>query len=216
MARSDIAIVIPAFNEEKTIYFVVEKSLKYGDVIVINDGSTDRTEYIAKKAGAIVLSNEVPQGYDEALNKGFEFVTKKHYHFVVTIDADGQHNPIYIPKLINKIKLGFDLVIGSRHKKARISEHIFSFYTKLLWNISDPLSGLKAYKLDIYEKLGYFDSYYSIGTEILLFSLKKGYRVCEENILVLPRIGESKFGYSFKANYKILRAFFVSFSKKYN
>ena len=216
MARSDVAILVPAFNEEKSIYSVIKKSLMHGEVIVINDGSTDKTGLIAKKAGAIVLDNKKSEGYDNALNKGFKFVSKKHYEFIVTIDADGQHNPTYIPKLIKKLKLGFDLIIGCRHQKARISEYIFSFYTKLFWNISDPLSGLKAYKLDIYKRLGYFDSYYSIGTELLLFSLKKGFKVYEENITVLPRIGKSKFGSSLKANYKILKALLVSFSKKYN
>lgn len=216
MARSDVAIIIPAFNEEKSIFFVIKKSLKYGDVIVINDGSNDNTKIISESAGAIVLNNKKPGGYDNALNKGFEFVANKNYHFAVTIDADGQHDPLCIPKLLNKIRLGFDLVIGKRQKKARISEHIFSFYTQNFWNISDPLSGLKAYKLEIYHELGYFDSYYSIGTEMLLFSLKSGFKVCEETIEVKPREGKSRFGNLIKANYKILKSFILSFSKKYN
>ena len=100
MERSDLAIIIPAFNEEDTISKIVKESLKFGDVIVINDGSTDKTKLIANNSGAIVLDNAKVQGYDKTINRGFDYAFKKEYLYVVTLDADGQHDPKYIPYLI--------------------------------------------------------------------------------------------------------------------
>ena len=107
-------------------------------------------------------------------------------------------------------------MVGNRNKKARIAEYLFSFYTTLLWNISDPLSGFKAYKIKLCKKIGYFDSYDSIGTEILLFALKNGMKVIEHDIKTKQRKGKSRFGSFFKANFKIIRSLTLSFSKKYN
>ena len=86
----------------------------------------------------------------------------------------------------------------------------------MFWNISDPLSGLKGYKSSVYERLGYFDSYNSIGTELLLFSLKRGFKVTESQINVRQRFGRSRFGTAFKSNLKILNSFLLSFFKSYN
>ena len=216
MERSSLAIIIPAFNEAKTISKMVKKCLKYGEVIVIDDGSKDKTGIKASDSGAIVLNHPFTNGYDKALNTGFIYALKRKYSFIVTIDADGQHDPSQIPYLIAKLESGSDLVVGKRVKKARIAEYFFSFYTKLFWNISDPLSGYKAYNRKVCKKIGYFDSYNSIGTEILLFSLKNGFKVSEYPIKIKSRSGESRFGSLLKANLKILRSLFLSFFQKYN
>ena len=216
MGRSDVAIIIPAFNEEKSIENIVTSCSKYGKVIVINDGSNDKTSYKASKAGSLVLNHSKKKGYDAALNTGFRYAFQKKYKFFITLDADGQHDPIYIPNFIKKLNSGFDIVVGNRDFKARFSENLFDIYTKTFWNISDPLSGLKAYKYDVYHKLGYFDSYKSIGTELLLFGLKKGYKVTNMNIKVKPRKDNSRFGSLIKSNLKIIKSLLLSFLKNYN
>lgn len=216
MDRYSLAIIIPAFNESNTITNVVENCRKYGEVIVINDGSNDNTGLKAAKCGAIVLSHDFPKGYDKAINTGFNYAIRGNYQYLLTLDADGQHDPKEIPLIVKKLELGADLVVGNRNKKARIAEYLFSFYTSLLWNISDPLSGFKAYKIKLCKKIGYFDSYDSIGTEILLFALKNGMKVLEHDIKTKQRNGKSRFGSFLKANFKIIRSLTLSFSKKYN
>ncbi len=216
MERYSLAIIIPAFNESDTITNIVKNCLKYGDVFVINDGSKDNTGLKASKCGAIVLNHNFSKGYDKAINTGFNYATQKNYQYILTIDADGQHDPKEIPHIVKKLELGADIVVGNRDKKGRIAEYFFSFYTKLFWNISDPLSGLKAYKIKLCKKIGYFDSYDSIGTEILLFALKNGMKVLEHDIKIKKRNGRSRFGSSLKANFKIIRSLTLSFLKKYS
>jgi len=107
-------IIIPAFNEERTIGWVCENIPKvYKDIIVINDGSTDQTEKIAKNNGAIVINHTKNKGYGAALQTGFNFV-KKRYKVVITIDADAQHDPKELIRLLEPIKKGYDVVFGIR------------------------------------------------------------------------------------------------------
>ena len=94
MDRSRVAIVIPAFNEEKTISKVVRAANKFGKSIVVNDGSKDNTGEIAKRSGAIVFMHKINLGYDAALNTGFKKAAKLKFDYIITLDADGQHDPI--------------------------------------------------------------------------------------------------------------------------
>jgi len=108
-------ILIPAFNEEKHLGSVVEVASKFLPVIVIDDGSIDRTVEIATKAGAIVFTQIPNQGKGAALQRGFSEVLKKGYDFLITLDADGQHNPqeirFFLDSFRNERK---DLIIGYR------------------------------------------------------------------------------------------------------
>ena len=109
-------IIIPAYNEELTIGSVVALARKYGDVLVVDDGSADRTSEIARNAGAFVIKHETNMGKGAALRTGFEYALSMDYKIVVTLDADGQHNPDEIPVLLEPIVNGkADLVIGSRY-----------------------------------------------------------------------------------------------------
>ena len=83
MDKYQIAIVIPAFNEEATIFNVVQSVKKYGAVIVVDDASTDETKKIAKNAGAIVVSHQKNKGYDGALNSGFAKADELNYKAII-------------------------------------------------------------------------------------------------------------------------------------
>ncbi len=108
-------IIIPAYNEELTIGSVVALARKYGDVLVVDDGSSDRTSEIAQNAGAIVVKHETNMGKGAALRTGFDYALANGYDAAVCLDADGQHNPGEIPKLLEPIlKDEADMVIGSR------------------------------------------------------------------------------------------------------
>ncbi len=213
MDRSKLLILIPAFNEEETIFHIVSSSLKYGDVLVVNDASTDSTEIKAFQAGAKVIKHDQNLGYDQALNSGFSYASKMGYKYLITLDADRQHPTEKIVSIKNKLLEGADIVVSYRHKKQRIAEYIFSFYTRLKWGIKDPLSGFKGYKVKVYDELGHFDSYNSIGTELTLFAAKNSKLIRQIPIITSDRIDNPRFGNSLKSNYKIILAMLKSIAK---
>jgi len=205
-----IGIIIPALNESATIASVVEASGKYGLPIVVDDGSSDNTAELALQSGAVVVSHKKNSGYDLALNTGFNRAADLGCELIITVDADGQHNPIIIQKFINAIDDGADVVVGIRSKQQRFAEHIFSWYTNIRFGIIDPFCGMKIYRREVYDSLGHFDSYGSVGTELMLYAVKMGYRVSQVPFDVIERNGKSKFGRILAGNYKILRAMLLS------
>ena len=110
-----IIAVIPAYNEEKTVGDVVRRAKKYVDeVVVVNDGSKDRTGKVAKKAGATVLNHKVNQGFGAALRTGMKYALRKKADVIILLDADGQHKPEDIPKFVKAVRSGYDFVLGER------------------------------------------------------------------------------------------------------
>ena len=195
MDRSKVAIIIPAFNEELTIEKVIKEIKQYGNVFVVDDCSKDNTSKLSQKSGAFVIRNKKNLGYEKSIDIGFQFaVKKKNINVLITYDGDDQFNPKDIPFFLKHIDNGADIVVGKREKMQRLSEFIFSFYTKIKYHINDPLCGLKAYKLWVYKELGYFDSYSSTGTELLLYALKISATYKEQKVDIKSRVGETKFG----------------------
>ena len=156
MERHRVGIVVPALNESESIGIIVNKAAKYGQVIVVDDGSYDDTGSNALNAGAIVVQHLDNLGYDAALNSGFTKASELHCKVVLTIDADGQHDTRLIKRFLDKVSSGYDVVIGLRDKKQRIAEHVFAYYTNQRWGIQDPLCGMKAYRMKVYNQLGHF------------------------------------------------------------
>jgi glycosyltransferase involved in cell wall biosynthesis len=113
--------IIPAYNEQKKIGEVVTKireSDKDIDILVIDDGSTDRTACHAKLAGAKVIRLSFNMGYGVALQTGYKYAFDRGYDYLVQLDGDGQHDPAYIPELFKIIMHeDVDLVLGSRFLK---------------------------------------------------------------------------------------------------
>lgn len=114
-----VIVCIPAYNEEQTIASVIANTQPYADhVLVCDDGSKDKTAEIAKRMGAEVFSNPVNMGKGFSLNMLFDYAREMDPDIVVTIDADGQHDPNEIPRLLEPIlENRADLVIGSRYLK---------------------------------------------------------------------------------------------------
>jgi glycosyltransferase involved in cell wall biosynthesis len=210
MDKHRIVIIIPAYNESKTIKNIVKKVALYGVPIVIDDGSKDKTGTLALKAGAIVIKNKKKLGYDCALNSGFIKAFKLRANLVITIDADGQHDPLIIPKFIDAIISGADIVIGIRSRKQRFAEYLFAWYCSFRFGVRDPLCGFKAYRIELYKALGFFDSYQSIGTELMLHALKNGCKFSQIKFNVIERNDQPRFGNALNANCKIIRAMLLS------
>ena len=206
MERSRVAIVVPALNESRTIGAVVTGALRSGTPIVVDDGSTDDTGDRARAAGATVVRHDANRGYDGALNSGFARAAEIGCEYVITLDADGQHDPSIIDRFIAALDGGADVAVGIRHRRQRIGESLFAMIARVRWGLRDPLCGMKAYRVDVYRELGHFDSYGSIGTELALFAAKRGKRIVQIPLTTRDRADAPRFGRRFSANMRILRA----------
>ncbi len=215
MVRSKVAIIIPAFNEEETITKVVKEATKFGKVIVIDDGSLDKTGEKAKRSGAILQIHKANLGYDAALNTGFKKAVKLKFNFIITLDADGQLEPKLLKKFIDVLNTGVSIILGVRNKKARLAEHIFGFYTTYRYGIIDPLCGLKAYRVEDYKSMQFFNSYKSIGTELMLRNISLGKKFKQVYFNVKERKDKTRFGNSILTNLKIFRSLIYCILKKY-
>lgn len=169
-----VGIVIPAYNEEKTIAGVINRVKKFGDVIVVDDCSIDATSEVAKKSGASVIRHAKNHGLGGALRTGFQQAMAKNYDAVVTLDADGQHNPEDVPKFIAKINEGYDFVLGKRSlKKYPFVKKFGNFFLNRLTNLisgtslHDTESGFRAIRADALKKFRLNAERYEIAVEIV-------------------------------------------------
>ncbi len=115
MSNRNILALIPAYNESARLAAVVSGALVHLPVLVVDDGSTDDTAAIAERAGAAVLRQRPNQGKGAALRAGFRQAMEAGYDAVLTLDADGQHDPAEIPTFLEACRRGqADLIIGAR------------------------------------------------------------------------------------------------------
>lgn len=206
MERSEVAIVIPAYNEEKTVGNVVASILSYGDVIVVDDCSIDGTARVSRKAGAIVVSHGKNQGYDGALNSGFDKALEIGKKYIITFDADGQHDPKLVETYLKNLENDYELVLGVRPKKARVSEKLIGHYFRFRFGIRDILCGMKGYRIELLKLNGKFDHVGSIGSELSFFSIKMGARFKQVPVPIYERKDSPRFGNLLKSNLRIIRA----------
>lgn len=198
--------MIPALNEAASIAAVVSNASAYGVPIVTDDGSTDKTGEVAMAAGATVVRHDVNRGYDQALNSGFARAHEMGCQFVVTMDADGQHDSTIVASFLTALEQGADVVVGVRDRRQRIAEHVFAWVASRKWGINDPLCGMKGYRMRVYEELGHFDSYNSIGTELAIYAAKKGMKIGQVPVKTRDRVGAPRFGTRISANRRIFAA----------
>ncbi len=172
-----ITAIVPAFNEEKNIRKVVEQTAPYVDeVIVVDDGSKDKTGAIAKESGAVVATHIVNMGLGFTLATGAELAIKRGADVIVTIDGDGQHDPTEITHLVKTlVDEKLDIVIGARKFDTNMP-----FYKKLgnttiytmqhlLFNseVKDTQSGFRAFRSEVWPKLKWTSNRYAVSSEIV-------------------------------------------------
>lgn len=193
-ARPFLVAGVPALNEEKTIASVVLKARRYVDeVVVCDDGSSDLTAEIAERLGATVVRHDGNLGYGAAIRSLFKRARELGADVLITLDADGQHDPSEIPEVVKPIVNGTaDIVIGSRFiddKKARLMPWYrragVKFITRLVNNASgkqgvkDAQSGFRVYSSRSLEALTLLEDGMGVSAEILLNAEKEGLRICE-------------------------------------
>ena len=155
------SLIIPAYDEEKGLPLVIEEnSDKVDEIIVVDDGSTDRTFEVAQKYDNIKLyRQETNRGKAAALRTGVEHATGD---IIIFTDADYTYPAKYIPDFITEIEEGADLVLGARLENIKsmpllnkIGNHIFSFLATYIGciNITDSQTGYRAFKRDMFDKL---------------------------------------------------------------
>lgn len=156
-----VIAIIPAFNEEKRIENVIRKTKKYVDkVIVVDDGSKDKTSEVSRKAGAEVIRYEKNKGVGHATKIGLKRAISLKPDIMIFLDADGQHDPKYIPSFINAVKNGAEYVYSHRDlSNYPLNRKIGNFGLRILTNILCPTGirdtecGYRAISLNAAKKL---------------------------------------------------------------
>ena len=201
-----VAFVIPALNESEAISRVVRSVSLHGTAIVVDDGSADYTGQLARNAGAIVITHEINCGYDAALASGLSLAIVEGFDLAITVDGDGQHALSFIDSVLDEFRGGADLILGVRDKMQRVSEVLFAGISEILWSISDPLCGMKGYRLSKLKIVSNLNSYSSIGTELTIRAARSNWNIRQIRVVTGVRKGRSRFGSGFYANWLILRA----------
>lgn len=202
--QKDVLIIIPAYNEEKTIQNVLEKLEQpeiqsIADVLVMNDASSDNTNWIVKGRRHTLVTHVFNLGYGSALQLGYKYAIRRNYQYVIQMDADGQHDPCNIPEIYQRLTQKDengnlpDIVLASRFLKGSKIFHVsgikkFAFVLfrgmiRMLTgqNITDPTTGLQGLSrraVLYYSQYNHFDDRYPDANMILQMLLLE-FRICE-------------------------------------
>ena len=182
-----ICAVVPFFNEKETLRTVLDETLEYVDfIIAVNDGSTDDDHRDLQNTSNLkVINFENNHGKGNALKSGFDEAVKSGFKTVVTLDADLQHEPKHIPKLIDVLS-SFDIAIGNRLKnlkgmpiQRKLSNTLTSFFLTLKsgQKILDSQCGFRAFKIEVLKKVKTRYNGFEAESEILLKAAKEGFKI---------------------------------------
>jgi glycosyltransferase involved in cell wall biosynthesis len=204
--RPRLVAVVPAYNEAATIGSVVPAALAHAAVLVVDDCSRDDTGRLAEAAGAIVVRNSQNLGYEGTLNRGFEAALEQGFDYIITIDADGEHNPDLLAKFSRAlVEDRIPLVLGRRPRKLRFAEVVMGLYVRVRFGPHDIACGMKGYRADLVRLNGAFDTSKAIGTELALNSIRRGYRFREIPVDGTRRRDAPRFDGRWRANLRILK-----------
>ena len=196
--------VIPCFNEEATIGSVVLKAKRYVDtVVVIDDGSIDKTAKIAEYAGATVLRHEKNKGYGAALKSGFEYARENNFDVMTILDGDGQHDADQIQTVMRPVSEGkADICVGSRfldstgnmvpmyrHFGIAVLTKFSNAGSDKKDKVTDAQSGFRAYSRKAIDNIDLKDTRMGASAEILMQG-RRNHLNCEEVSITCSYEGE--------------------------
>jgi glycosyltransferase involved in cell wall biosynthesis len=195
LSSNRACIVIPALNAERTIAAVVAGARAHvTTVVVIDDGSTDATAAVAREAGATIVTHATNRGKGAALRTGLEWAREHGYEVVVTLDADGQHPPLEITKLLaassdpEALVLGVRDLAGANAPRANQMSNGFSNWflsTVTRTRLRDTQCGLRRYPVRRTLQLAVLDDGFGFETEVLLRALRARLPIVQTDIAVL-------------------------------
>lgn len=199
---ASVLIAIPAYNEAGTIAAIVERvraALPDYDLLVVNDGSRDETGKILETLDVGVATHMCNLGYGRAVQTAIIYALNCGYDALVTLDADGQHQPEQIPGMLREFETGgWDVLIGSRYVATRgypdaplgrrVGMQLFSVLVKLIIGrrVYDTSSGLKVLKTTVFEPLTHWH-FVDFHAEAIVYLMRLGYRIAEYPVTVAPR-----------------------------
>jgi glycosyltransferase involved in cell wall biosynthesis len=197
---------IPCYNEEVAIGSLVVRAAQYADrVVVLDDGSTDKTAEVARLAGADVLVHRANCGKGAALRDLFAYATQCGVDILVILDGDGQHDPDDIPKLVRPLMLDeADIVNGSRYlngnsrgtpRYRRFGQVVLDKFTRLGFsrdvNVTDTQSGFRAFSMKAADTFKFDADEMAIDSEMLMDAAKAKLRIKEVDINIRYDVGQS-------------------------
>jgi glycosyltransferase involved in cell wall biosynthesis len=210
--QSDVSVIIPTLNEEKSIGLVIERVKRFlpGAEIIVVDSSNDKTAEIASSLGALVVKQE-RKGYGAAVRKGLETARGRILAFM---DGDGTYDPADLKRLVDIVKKGeTDVATGLRFssKPAGMStaRYVGNFMVNTVFSmlflkkIMDTQTGMKVFSREAYLKMRLRENGMPFSTEVLTEACRKGLRIVEVRIRYYSRIGVSKLN-PLKDGFKIL------------
>ena len=195
-----LSIVIPAKNEAQALPALLQKLAALqpeAEILVVDDGSSDDTAGIVRKAGARVVTHPYSMGNGAAIKSGARAAQGK---ILLFMDADGQHDPVDIQKLLQRLESGYDMVVGARHEGGQASvwrglaNQIYNWLASRIVGhpIRDLTSGFRMVRASMFrEFLHLLPNGFSYPTTITMAFFRAGYRVAYEPITVHRRIGKS-------------------------
>jgi len=188
---SKVALILPAYNEEKNIEIVIKEAKKFMPnslIIVVDDGSKDRTFELAKKSEVIVLRHEKNKGKGEAIKTGFNYLKDKNIDYIIVADADRQYNIKDAQKFLKALKEEkADFVMGKRDwskvpLRHRLGNFIWRTSFNLLFgkNLEDTNCGFVAFSRKAMEKIkDYIHGGYILEDEMLIAAVKNNFKIAQ-------------------------------------
>jgi glycosyltransferase involved in cell wall biosynthesis len=204
-------IVMPAHNEESSIGRVLDalKAQGYSKVIVVDDGSSDKTAEVARKSGAVVISHHKNMGLGAALRTGLKVALERGADRAVTFDSDGQHDPKFVRNLLEGLD-GGDLVIGVREKQIdaplhkRVGNFGLDFITYLFSGVfTDSQSGARAFNRRALELVKIRSDRYEVSSEIIIRAKQQGLRLREVPVRIFYTKYSKARGTTIASGFKI-------------
>lgn len=212
MSQGSVLALIPAWNEEAYIAPVVEATGNQLPVLVVDDGSTDETPSLAAAAGATVVRHGKNQGKGQALVTGFTWALGQGYQAVLTLDADGQHDPVEIPKFLDAYQMDLgDLIIGRRdfHQMPfpnRFANPIGSWLLSkaLKQRIHDNQCGYRLHTRRLLEVLDLKTTGFELEVEVVIQAVCKGMRIGWVPIRTIYGTGKESYFHPFHDSRRFL------------
>ncbi len=195
-----LSVILPARNEATGLAELLQKIrgiAKNVEILLVNDGSTDHTAEIAQQEDARIVSHPYAMGNGAAIKSGAREATGE---ILVFMDADGQHDPADIPRLLARLEQGYDMVVGARSPSSQasfgrgVANGLYNKLASYMTNqpIADLTSGFRAVRADKFREFLYLlPNGFSYPTTITMAFFRAGYAVAYEPIVAGKRAGKS-------------------------